>query len=364
MDTVQILEGLMVFRTTENNPEEIRRGFGYIESLFDKNIFDVRTFEIQGTPSKLISFRGGDALHPKILLQGHLDVVPASDEKEFLLRVAGTRLFGRGVADMKGVVALMIGVMLEAATRSPLPSIALMITGDEESSGDGAAHMVREVGIRPEFVLNGDDAAEEEIMLFYKEKGALWIELRASGRAAHGASPWEGDNAADKLLEAIARIKAWIGPVEPHAWKTTVNLASLYTSNITANIVPQDARALLDIRFTEDIAKTPRELLQKICSLVPEVEVLNRGESNPFFGDPANPWVQAFHRTAKEIIQKDVSLTYEHGATDIRYFGEIGVPGLIFSVVGGNLHGQGEWVDLESLSTLKQILVSFVERCG
>ncbi len=74
-----------------------------------------------------------------------------------------------------------------------------------------------------------------------------------------------------------------------------------------------------------------------------------------------NSFVRTFQEVAQGVLGVPVSFGFSHGATDARYFAEAGVPSLVFGAKGGNFHGQGEWVDLESLENVRQILSEFLK---
>jgi len=356
-----ILQKLISFKTTADRPEEIKKGFEYIASLFDGDTFDVQTFEKNGKYSLLVSFKGKDALRPKILLNGHFDVVPAESEDQFEMKAEGNKAYGRGAVDMKGMVAVFIEVMLELGRQEEPSHVALLINGDEEIGGEnGAGYMVKEIGMRPQFVLCGDGSYEEKFQITAKAKGGVWLELKAEGKTAHGAYVWKGENAIDKLVLAVNKVKDWIGPVEPGAWKTTVNVAVIGTSNKTLNKVPSDARAVLDIRFTEELARSPEELTQKIKALVPEVQVSSVATVVPSFVREDNDFLQQFKKTAEEVLRYEAEIGYGHGTTDARYFAEAGAIAIVFGARGENMHAAGEWVDLDSLEKNKEILLKFL----
>ena len=67
-----------------------------------------------------------------------------------------------------------------------------------------------------------------------------------------------------------------------------------------------------------------------------------------------------FKKVAEEILGAPVPFTYAHGATDIRYFAELGIPGALYGAAGENAHAAGEWVDLDSLEKNKEILLKFL----
>lgn len=361
-DTITIFNKLVGFSTTADEPEEIKKGFGYISSLFDLKKFEIQNFEKNGKHSQLISFRGKDALRPQVLLNGHFDVVPSKDKSQYRIKIEGKKAFGRGTLDMKGMLAVLIDVMKELGKKENPPNVALLITGDEEIGGEnGVGFLVREIKLRPKFVLCADGGSEKPFELISKEKGGVWIELKAEGRAAHAAYLWLGENALDRILEAIVKIKKFVGPMKPDAWKSTVNVARIETSNETPNKVPSDARAVLDIRFTEQLAKNPKELTEKISSLVPEVRVRALSKVSLLFAEQQNPFLREFKKIAEEVLQKKVSFTHAHGATDARYFGEVGIPTAIFGAQGQGMHADKEFVNLESLKTNRKILIQFLQ---
>lgn len=204
-----------------------------------------------------------------------------------------------------------------------------------------------------------DGGATKRMVLTVKEKGGLWLELKAKGMSGHGAYPWEGINAINKVIAAIEKIKAYVGPAYPKEWTTTVNVGTIETSNTSPNIIPDDARAVLDIRFTEDWAKTPEELLENIKGIVSEVEVNALLKVPPMFGDEEDRHVQRFKDVAEEVIEEKLPFENEHGATDARYFADKATC-VIFGIIGGDLHGENEWADKKSLEHHKETISRFV----
>jgi succinyl-diaminopimelate desuccinylase len=359
---INLLEQLISFKTTQDNPQEIRRGFEFLSSLFDSDIFNTKIFEKNEKYSLLVSFKGGDAFKPKILLNGHFDVVPAEDENQYKLRVEGNRAYGRGTVDMKGMVTVLIAVMQELGKEKNPPDVALLLNGDEEVGGEnGAGYCAREVGVKPRFLLCADGPDEHKIKITTREKGVVWLELVATGKTAHGAYPWLGENAVDKLTGAMQKIKEFVGAMEPEAWKSTLNVGVIETDNKTPNKVPASARAVIDIRFTEELAKTPEELMGKIQKLVPEVTLRALEKGSLLFVEENNSFLQQFKKAAESVVGKEVPFAFEHGATDARYFAEVGVPCAVFGAIGGNMHAAGEWIDLESLEKNREILLKFLQ---
>ena len=118
---------------------------------------------------------------------------------------------------------------------------------------------------------------------------------------------------------------------------------------------------MVDIRFTEELAKTPEELVEKIQALVPEITLRALEKGSLLFVKENNVFLQQFKKAAESVVGKEVPFAFEHGATDARYFAEIGVPCVVFGAVGGNMHAKDEWLDVKSLEQNKEILLKFLE---
>lgn len=358
----KLLQKLIAFKSTVDNPEAIKEGFEYISSLFDAAKYEKKVIEKNGVYSLLVSFKGKDALRPKILLNGHFDVVPGENNEQYQMKVENGYAYGRGTLDMKGMVGVLIEVLLELGKQENAPNVALLLNGDEEIGGvNGCGYCVKELGLRPKFVLCADGGSEEQLELITKEKGVLWLELVAKGKSAHGAYPWLGENAVEKLLVAIEKIKKMVGETEPRAWKSTFNIGVLETTNKTPNKVPAEARAVVDIRFTEALTRTPAALLGKIKNTMPEVTIRTLEKGDMLFIEETNSFVRMFKEIAERVIGKEVPFAYAHGSTDARYFGALRIPCLVFGAIGGNAHAEGEWVDLESLEKNKEVLLRFLQ---
>jgi Acetylornithine deacetylase/Succinyl-diaminopimelate desuccinylase and related deacylases len=154
-------------------------------------------------------------------------------------------MFARGAQDMKVTGLLAAQVFRELAASLPYP-VALQLVTDEEVGGrDGTRHQL-DHGVRGRFVIVGETSG---LHIVNESKGMLVVRLLATGRAAHAAYPWLGDNALVKLQRTVASLLARYPVATEEVWRTTVNLARIGTRNEARNQVPADAEALLDIRF-------------------------------------------------------------------------------------------------------------------
>ncbi len=173
----------------------------------------------------LVARLHGSGGGPRLLLMGHLDVVPVEDENAwryppFSATIADGRLWGRGASDMKDLVAaeLMAAIILKRAGVRLAGDLIVASAADEETGGDyGFGWLARNApeAITADYAINetGGGPIQTPKGLAYTiqvgEKGRLEARITLHGRAAHAASPWMADNVAFKLAEVICRIAAY-----------------------------------------------------------------------------------------------------------------------------------------------------------
>ena len=253
---------LLAIPSTADRLAQLARALGFVLDFVGPG-FTVERFESGGKPSALVylgepghggSGGGRSGTEPgagpgrrpdfRVILNAHLDVVPALPD-QFRARREGGRLYARGAQDMKisGLAEALAFRELAGTVAYPL---ALQLVTDEEVGGrDGTRHQI-ERGVRGDFVLIGETTG---LRIVTESKGMLGVTLRASGRGAHSAYPWLGDNALVKLQRSVHNVLARYPVATEEAWRTTVNLARVHTPNQARNQIPAEAEAWLDIRF-------------------------------------------------------------------------------------------------------------------
>lgn len=202
---------------------------------------------------------------PAVVLSTHMDTVPpflpAKDD--------GEHLWGRGACDTKGAIAAMIQAIegLLAAGRS---GVGLLLVVGEETDSAGATAADRQppaIGGRARFLINGEPT---ENRLALGSKGALYLDLRAAGRAAHSAYPELGDSAIERLLRALARLAALPLPADPTLGETTMNVGTI-AGGRAANVVPDEARAEVMIRTVGDTAELKTAIRRALAAEAVEI---------------------------------------------------------------------------------------------
>lgn len=150
-----------------------------------------------------------------ILLTGHFDVVePEPDDSQFLPRIEGDYLYGRGAADMKTVVATYLVWMKDAlAAGKPFPNLALLLVGNEEngeSEAWGTPFALQELGLTPALFIAGERTGEKGSERFgeicVENRGVMRFDILARGVKAHSGLSGSGD-LSEKLINARAALR-------------------------------------------------------------------------------------------------------------------------------------------------------------
>jgi succinyl-diaminopimelate desuccinylase len=145
-----------------------------------------------------------------ILLTGHFDVVePEPDDSQFIPRIEGDYLWGRGAADMKTVVATdMVWMKDTMKTGAPYPNIALMLVGNEENGEAeawGTPQVLKELNLAPTLFVAGERTGEKGNELFgeicIENRGVMRFEVIAHGAKGHSGVAGTGD-LSEKLINA------------------------------------------------------------------------------------------------------------------------------------------------------------------
>lgn len=303
-------------------------------------------YEQQGLKSVVVSAGQGS---PVIVLNGHVDVVPGAPD-QFVPRIEGGRLYGRGSYDMLGSVAVMMELMAELAANPPECTVVLALVPDEESGGEyGTGHLVSQ-GIVGDIAICGEPT---NLDIAVQAKGILQLVIEAKGVAAHGSRPWLGKNAILQALEhyrAIARMEAF-KQSSVHFASPSLNLAKIRAGEVF-NQVPDVCKLGVDIRYLPE--QCPDKLLADIREAIPEAVVHVHFEGSPVNTSEGHAMVRR--------LQKVAGGRYfgQDGSADTRFYAAAGMPAVEFGPAGADHHGPGEYVDILSLVKYKHILKAFI----
>ncbi|MEX2213691.1 MAG: M20/M25/M40 family metallo-hydrolase [Phycisphaeraceae bacterium] len=353
---------LMLIPSTEARPLERQRIIQFIANHLEAlESVTLHRYASNGYESLVALPRG--VVEPEILLCGHVDVVEHPHVEAYGSTIADGRIIGPGAGDMKGAVAILLEIFRHWHTAYRGASLGLAITSDEERGGaDGVQHLVQNVGLRCGRAIVPDGGSLNDLTV--EEKGVLHVRLKAQGRAAHAARPWLADNALERLTQAVGRISEHFRQLMPQAitmegdhWFATCSLSIMRTSNETINRVPDEAEAVLDVRFPP-----PRHVegviaeLTKLAGPSIVVEPLMKAEPTHLDPDPV------FCEVTQEVTGQAVRLVKTSGGSDARFMCRAGIPVNLSRPLVGNLHARDEWIDIASMVAYYRICDGYLRR--
>jgi succinyl-diaminopimelate desuccinylase len=345
---------LIAFESIDQQRDEIHAAIDYAERYARAHTNGlIERVESQGIPNLVVSLRGNRT--PKLTLNAHLDVVPGRPE-QFHPQVREGRIYGRGSQDMKGSAAVLLRLIKDLAALPEPPDVAFQFVGDEEIGGaNGTRVLLEERGWRTGFFLAAEPS---DLQICYAHKGSMWPEVLLRGSPAHGSRPWDGVNPIIALQAGLVAVAERYPTPDEAAWMTTVVPTRIESGDAT-NRLPSAARVVFDIRFIPE--ERPEDVLAVLRESFPGAELVGRAPGAPLYTDPNNPLVQQLAGCIQRATSEKAGFYREHFATDARYYSDAHIPAVCVGPIGAGLHSDEEWVDIESLGTLYQILRQFAE---
>ena len=411
---------------TVNPPGNETRGCEFYAAIFDREGIPYELYDPGENRATLVARITSDGARGKpLILLNHTDVVPFErshwTEDPLGGAVKGGFVWGRGTIDMKGMgIMELISFLLHKRLGLELHRdlVFIAVADEEAGSAYGVEFLAREhedLLLDCDYVINEGGGGSTEVLgkqrpvinIGVSEKGPLWLTLRAKGRPGHGSVPHD-DNAADRLVRALARIQEWKRPLEPapevreyfaqlhaagiidHAPTDEVlaqiaeehprfrsvqmNSISLTTLNagVKHNVIPAEATATLDVRLVPGY--DPDRFVDELRTVIDDdkvaVERVFESSTPPSRLDTELYAVMT--RAAKDAIEDVVVVPgVSTGFTDSRVFRRLGIPayGFVPWLLGpeeqGRAHGNDERISIDNLRLGMQILHATIRGiCG
>jgi acetylornithine deacetylase len=194
---------------------------------------------------------GQEPATPPVTFSTHMDTVPP-----FISSSEDTgRIYGRGSCDAKGIIAAQIAAAERLRQQGVYVGLLFVVGEERDSLGAEIANKHAPSGCR--FLINGEPT-ENRIAL--ASKGTLRAEVTATGRMAHSAYPELGESAIDKLIAALARLRAMPLPADKQIGPCTLNIG-LIEGGRAPNVISDHAHADLLYRLVGPSDDLRRQIL-------------------------------------------------------------------------------------------------------
>jgi len=321
----------------------------------------------------------GPAGQPGIILSGHTDVVPVDgqdwDDDPFGVLEKNNRLYGRGTADMKSFIAVILAALpqlLELDLKAPLH---LAFSYDEEVGCIGVRRLLDQITpmeIKPYACIVGEPT-EMRVITGHKGKKSLSCHVR--GRECHSALAPSGVNAVEAAAQVIAFLHSMAqrfqreGPFDPafEPPHSTVH-TGLVSGGTALNIVPRDCTFDFEIRSLP--SHDAEAILAEIntyaeAQVLPAMQAIAKesgfsfSENSGFPGLDTDPEAQVTH-LAKTLSGANTTGKVSFG-TEAGLFSAAGIPAIVCGP--GSIeqaHRPNEYIDLEQVALCE----NFIHRLG
>lgn len=343
---LKLLEDLIRLRPVTEDIQTVNRATDMIHTFLIGRGLHCAVEELDGR--KILYASNVPGKTPDLLLNAHIDVVPAAYESQYEPEYRDGRIYARGTVDCLGNAVCMVKILCEADADM---SIGAIFTSNEETGGETTKRMV-ELGYaarRAIFVMDHWD----NYGICCAQKGILIAKLTAHGKGGHSSCPWSFDNPIDKLMDGYIRFrKTWKNPTEDDIWQTSM-AATVIHGGLVGNQIPDMAEMLLNFRYLRPGEN--EEIMQRLRDLT-GLEVTMVRTCPPVVVSPDSPELKMLAGTVEEFTGIQSAFGRMNGATDARWFSVLNLPIAIIGIEGAGAHSKEEWARIDSIELLCRIV--------
>ena len=323
----------------------------------------------------------GPADKPGIALSGHTDVVPVDGQDwssdPWTIAERDRRLFGRGTADMKSFLAVVLTCVPEILRRKPAMPIHLIFSYDEEVGCVGVRRlleMLANAPIRPRACIIGEPT---EMKVIVGHKGKMSLRCHVRGRECHSSLAPQGVNAIEYAAEVIAHLRGMARRMAadgPFDEDFDVAHSTIHTGTVRGgtalNIVPKDCS--FDFEFRSIPGVDPGKLLAEVQGfadkeLLPQMQAVD--PSAGFSWEPLSSFPGLDTPVDSEVVAFVKSLTGANSVSKVAFgteaglFQQTGIPTVICGP--GNIaqaHKPDEYIEIEQIALCEAFMGRLMDR--
>ncbi|RAL10684.1 uncharacterized protein BO97DRAFT_348953 [Aspergillus homomorphus CBS 101889] len=319
-----------------------------------------------GRPSVVGIVRGTGG-GKSLMFNGHVDTVTLSTYEgnglsgHLANKDGKEAVFGRGTLDMKAGVAAGLSALASAQRSKLAGDVIVTAVADEEDASQGTMDVIA-AGWRADAAVVLEPT---NLSLAHAHKGFVWVELNVQGRAAHGSNPTAGIDAIMNmglLLQALKQYQQRL-PVDD-----VLGQASLHCGVINGGdeISSYPASCTLTVEFRTVPAQTDAIILNEMRDLLAQIQAQDPdfqfSEPSITFSRPCqylpetHTFVQQVVEISKKVLDQPVPVISVPFWCDAALLTQAGVPSIVLGPFGDGLHAKEEWVDVNSVRQLTEML--------
>ncbi len=310
---------------------------------------------------------------PNLSFAGHTDVVSPGDIQRwhtdpFRPQIIDHKLYGRGAVDMKSAICAFIIAAEEHISHNKHSTISFIITGDEEGSGANGTpkilNWLEERNERIDLCIVGEPTSNTILGDTIKigRRGSITFTPTLIGQQGHVAYPHLAINPVTQLVQILNKLIATpLDTGNEFFQPSNLEVTSIDVGNTTCNLIPNQAKAQLNIRFNNlHTSQTLVQLIRKTISSVTQnyhLEFTNTAQ--PFITPPCT-----LSTNMSQAIQKTLGITPQlstnGGTSDARYIKDI-CPVIEFGLLNSTAHKANENTAVQDIINLSKTYKCFID---
>ena len=323
----------------------------------------------------------GPSDKPGIALSGHTDVVPVDGQNwnsdPWLLTEHDGRLFGRGTADMKAFLGILLTKAPEMLRREPTTPIHLVFTYDEEVGCLGVRSLLkvlRDLPVRPFACIIGEPT---DMKVMVGHKGKMSLRCHVHGRECHSSLAPEGVNAIEYAAAVIGRLRAMADRMAregPFDRDFDVAHSTIHTGVVRGgtalNIVPKHCAFDFEFRYVPGV--DPEALLAEVkgfaeTELAPKMKAV--APEAGFTWEPISAFPGLNTPVDSEIVAFVKSLTGGNSVGKVAFgtegglYQQAGIPTVICGPGSiAQAHKPDEFIEIDQIAQCEAFLGRLMDR--
>ncbi len=299
------------------------------------------------------------------MLNAHFDTVGVEYmAAPFSPRVENGRLYCRGAYDMKCSLAACLGAAkaLRDQGIELAGDLVVAAVADEEHASLGTIDLITDCPVDAAIVTE-----PSQLQLCLAHKGFVWMEVTTHGRAAHGSQVTRGIDANLRMGRVLAALEELEVRLRLRPMHPLVGSPSLHAAMLKGGTGPSTYAELCTLQIERRTVpgETEEQVVGEVQAILDELQAADPSfvaklravlVREPFEVAPEATVVRAVECAAGRVLGEVPRRVGENPWMDAALLTAAGIETVVFGTSGDGAHANQEWVDLESVYRLTEIL--------